>query len=214
MYATEGQKRIAADRAEQIRGGLQETAVLYAKAVEAEDWRILGYTSISKWATEELGAHRFTTEARKGIVTMLTGAGYSQRKIAAATGAGKSTVNRDQHEAGAPDGAQDTPRQQASRRRELERAQQRVQAPAPRPSHDRDALRREVEALRRGGHPVDRAGLAKRHGCSVGTVQSIRSQADALLAAEREQAAWQAAREEAAGPHQHEWVCRICGEAL
>jgi rubrerythrin len=56
--------------------------------------------------------------------------------------------------------------------------------------------------------------MAKRYGCSVGTVQSIRSQVDARLALEREQAAaHQEALAAAAAPHEHVWVCRICGEA-
>jgi transposase-like protein len=88
----------AADRAEQIRLGLQSTAVLYAKAVDEEDWRVLGYRSVADWAAKEFGPDRFSAERRKEIVALLTGAGLTQRKIAAATGSSAATVSRDQRE--------------------------------------------------------------------------------------------------------------------
>jgi transposase-like protein len=140
----------AADRAEQIRLGLQSTAVLYAKAVEEEDWRVLGYRSVTDWATKEFGPDRFSAERRKEIVALLTDAGLTVRQIARATGAGKSTVARDQREAGpVPDGTpgddgnavpvsdnqqvteNQSPRQQAAREREAaKRTKSRVLSPA------------------------------------------------------------------------------------
>lgn len=138
----------AADRAEQIRLGLQSTAVLYAKAVDEEDWRVLGYSSVTDWAAKEFGPDRFSTERRREIVALLTDAGFTVRQIAKATGAGKSTVARDQREAGSvPDGTPDydggvmlvsdnqqvsnnqSPRQQASRNREAARREHRELVP-------------------------------------------------------------------------------------
>lgn len=49
---------------------------------------------------------------------------------------------------------------------------------------DNPALRAEVEALRRAGEPVQRQLLAQRFGVGVGTVQTVRSEIDAMLAAE------------------------------
>lgn len=88
----------AAERAEQIRLGLQQTAVLYAKAAAEEDWRVLGYPGITAWAAGEFGPDRFSAERRKEIVAMLTRGGYTVRQVEAATGAGHGTVIRDQQE--------------------------------------------------------------------------------------------------------------------
>lgn len=49
---------------------------------------------------------------------------------------------------------------------------------------DDPALRAEVEALRRAGEPIQRESLAHIHGVGVGTVQTVRSEIDAMLAAE------------------------------
>lgn len=49
---------------------------------------------------------------------------------------------------------------------------------------DDPALRAEVEALRRAGEPINRRSLADRHHVGVGTVQVVRSEIDAMLAAE------------------------------
>ncbi len=49
---------------------------------------------------------------------------------------------------------------------------------------DNPALRAEIEALRRAGEPLQREALATRHGVGVGTVQTVRSEIDAMLAAE------------------------------
>lgn len=49
---------------------------------------------------------------------------------------------------------------------------------------DSPALRAEVERLRRAGEPIQRESLATRHGVGVGTVQTVRSEIDAMLAAE------------------------------
>jgi transposase-like protein len=146
----EGLRRAAADRAEQIRLGLQGTAVLYARAVAENDWQALGYKGVQAWAVAEFGFDRFSAERRREIVALLTDAGYTQRKIAAAVNAGHATVRRDQQAlAGGPDGSQERPkftstdhdstgltgplpavnaRQQAARDREARREQERVSA--------------------------------------------------------------------------------------
>jgi len=49
---------------------------------------------------------------------------------------------------------------------------------------DDPALRAEIEALRRAGEPVQRESLAARYGVGVGTVQIVRAEIDAMLAAE------------------------------
>ncbi len=98
----------AANRAEQIRGGLQQTAVLFAKAIVERDWRVLQYESVGDWAVSEFGPDRFSTERRREIVSLLTKAGLTQRAIAAATGADHSTVARDQARAGGADAPQET----------------------------------------------------------------------------------------------------------
>lgn len=86
----------AADRAEQIRLGLQQTGVLYAKAIEDRDWQTLGYMSVTQWARCEFGPDRFSAERRKEIVGLLTDAGLAQREIAQAVGVSQPTVMRDQ----------------------------------------------------------------------------------------------------------------------
>lgn len=121
---TSEQQRIAAERAEHIRLGLQQAAVLYERALEEEDWRVLGYASVSEWASCEFGRDRFSAATRKRIVQMLTKSGYTQRAIAAATASSPATVSRDQAEAGAPDEAPApaSPRQASARQRESRRA--------------------------------------------------------------------------------------------
>ncbi len=148
----------AAQRAEQIRLGLQQTAVLYARAVAEKDWKALGYLSVKAWAAGEFGPDRFSTQRRKEIVALLTAAGYTQRQIAAATGASPGTVSKDQQEARAQHRAQESselttdnltdddvtdndphpgppplsPRQQAARTREAARRGSKSPPPAPR----------------------------------------------------------------------------------
>jgi hypothetical protein len=104
-------RQAAASRAEQIRLGLQGTAVLYARAVAEEDWRVLGYKSVQAWAAAEFGFDRFSAERRREVVAMLTDAGYTQRTIAAAVNAGQATVRRDQQAlAGEPPGSREGPK--------------------------------------------------------------------------------------------------------
>lgn len=49
---------------------------------------------------------------------------------------------------------------------------------------DDPALRAEVEAQRRAGEPIQREALAAKYGVGVGTVQTVRSEIDSMLAAE------------------------------
>lgn len=130
----ESRKQLAADRAEQIRLGLQSSAVLYAAAITEEDWKVLSYASEKAWAAAEFSPDRFSTENRKRLVAMYGAWGWSQRQIAAATGASQSTVKRDQQEARESDDSQETDppeqdlltsRQRAAREREVQRARQR-----------------------------------------------------------------------------------------
>jgi hypothetical protein len=92
----EKRQREANERAEKIRGGLQQTGVLFAKAVTEQDWRTLHYESIGDWAVSEFGHDRFSVDRRKEVVDLLTKAGLTTRAIAAATGANQSTIVRDQ----------------------------------------------------------------------------------------------------------------------
>jgi transposase-like protein len=89
-------QRAAQDRAAQIRLNVQRAAVLYVQAVLEQDWQALGYGSVPAWAAGEFGPDRFSAARRREIVALLTGAGYTIRQIAAATGAARSTVNNDQ----------------------------------------------------------------------------------------------------------------------
>lgn len=120
-------KRTAAGRAEKIRLGLQSTAVLYTLAVTEEDWRVLGYGSIAAWREAEFGPVRFKADYRQEIGALLTAKGWTQREIAAATGASQDTVKRDQAEPGERDRSPQAPpaadpagnaRQRAARQRE------------------------------------------------------------------------------------------------
>lgn len=131
---TTARRQEAAGRAEQIRLGLQSTAVLYAQAVAERDWHTLGYRSLTAWTVAEFGPDRFSPERRKEIVALLTAAGHTQRAIAAVAGTSQSTVKRDQQaageSAGSPGGPGEltgeagqpapllTPRQRAARDRE------------------------------------------------------------------------------------------------
>lgn len=121
-------KRQAAQRAEQIRLGLQATAVLYAKAVIERDWQVLGYRSLTAWAAGEFGPDRFSPQRRKEIVALLSAAGYTQRAIAAAARTSPATVMRDQQQAAGAsletpeaDNLPLAPRQRAARDREAAR---------------------------------------------------------------------------------------------
>ncbi len=126
-------KRVAAERAEQIRLGLQSTAVLYAKAVVEEDWQVLGYSSIGAWREAEFGPIRFKAHFRQEISALLTAKGWTVREIEAATGAGKSTIARDQQgvPSGTPEPPDQTPRQKAARRREEARREAAAAPPEP-----------------------------------------------------------------------------------
>jgi transposase-like protein len=123
-----GDRRHAADaRAEQIRLGVQQSAVLYAQAVAEEDWAVMGYASVRAWSAGEFGMDRFSAERRHEIVALLTQAGWTQRRIAVMTGASQATVKRDQRAAresgDSPDGTVTSisPRQRAAREREQAR---------------------------------------------------------------------------------------------
>jgi hypothetical protein len=114
-------KREAAQRAEQIRLDLQGAGVLYAKAIVEEDWKTLNYKSVKAWAEDQFGPDRFTPDRRKEIAeihVLLGKAGLTTRAISDVTGAGKSTVARDQWKAGVPSGTEASPRQEAARDRE------------------------------------------------------------------------------------------------
>ena len=136
MEYTEARKQQAHNRAEQIRLGVQSTAVLYARALAEEDWRVLGYQSVAGWSEAEFGMDRFSRERRQEIVVMLTQAGWTQRQIAAAVKAGQDTVKRDLIAAGElgqftrSSITQGNPRQQAARDREAAFREARADADA------------------------------------------------------------------------------------
>lgn len=145
---TLSQHQVATKRAAQIRSDLQQTAVLYVKAVTEQDWRVLGYPNVRTWMASEFGPDRFSAERRKEIVAMLTTAGRTQREIAAATGTSKSTVNNDQQEAGVSSETL-APRQQAARDRETRRRTQPPE-PASAPGFIRDIGYVQIATLRTG----------------------------------------------------------------
>ena len=60
----------------------------------SESWKQLGFASFEDWA-RSLPRHELPRDERKLVVIELDGLGMTQRQIAAAVGAGKSTVNRD-----------------------------------------------------------------------------------------------------------------------
>lgn len=68
------------DRA--LRGSLAESAELYARAVLAEDWRVLGFGSLEAWQADVLGSARLAVEARQKIAEQLSAAGKTAREIA------------------------------------------------------------------------------------------------------------------------------------
>jgi hypothetical protein len=124
-------KQLAAERAEHIRLGLQQTAVLYAQAVEEQDWKVLGYRSVDGWAQAEFGPDRFSAPRRREIHQLLHTTGMTYRKIAQATGSSPPTVMRDIRNTGngvtdvtEPAPTQPNPRQQAARDREQRRRDQ------------------------------------------------------------------------------------------
>lgn len=158
----------AADRAEQIRLGLQSTAVLYARAVSEEDWRVLGYSSVADWAAKEFGPDRFSAERRKEITALLTDAGFTVRQIAKATGAGKSTVARDQREAGlVPNGTPGhdggvmlvSDNQQVSTNQSARQQAARDREAAARERRDEEAMRREWDDADTSPHTPGNTGL-------------------------------------------------------
>ena len=140
--AIQTRAQVAADRAEQIRLGLQSTAVLYARAVEEEDWKALGCTSVKDWAAKEFGPDRFSPERRKEIVVLLTATSkMTVREIAAATGTSPATVTRDQREARVSNETDSNTNSMESDRRRLAREREAAKA------RDREAARVAAEAV-------------------------------------------------------------------
>jgi len=135
----------AQDRMNRIRQNLSAAADEYLQALEDEDWKTLGFPDVETWRAELMAGVKFSKAARQAIVKTLTVQGKTQRQIAAATGAGMGTVERDQKEVGAPSGAQASPRQLAARDREAAKDRQALpktnfqqprqqSAPGPRPA--------------------------------------------------------------------------------
>lgn len=167
-------------RAEAIRLGLQQTGVIYAKAVELEDWRTLGCQALRQWARNEFGPDRFSPKARKEIVGLLTDQGLTQRQIADATGANQSTVARDQAEqpgdanASQEDTQSNNTRQQRSAR-QREQNKRRTPPPQPQPpaeekepvmktrgrQGDTEGAMAEIRRRMRADAPVKRQEIAK-----------------------------------------------------
>jgi hypothetical protein len=105
-------------RADEIRCALVDAVEDYALAVLEEDWKTLGYDSVADWHENEFGGQRFTVETRRQVAELLSGAGQTQRAIAAATGVSQATTATDLS------GDQDlitstsSPKQTAARQRE------------------------------------------------------------------------------------------------
>jgi hypothetical protein len=77
-------------------GNLLKLDELLAEAKAGEIHVALGYKSWTCYVADALGGRpEMTASARKKIVTLLAGEGMSQRGIARATGASKTTVKRD-----------------------------------------------------------------------------------------------------------------------
>jgi transposase-like protein len=160
----------ANDRAEQIRLGLQQTGVLFARAIAEHDWRVLQYESVGDWAVSEFGPDRFSADRRKEIVNLLTKAGLTQRAIAAATGASQQTVNRDQAEARDSNESQEY---DAFGEQEFRVVEMTDEMPLPAPSPRQDAARAR-EAERRRSYPLPVDPMAHFHvfdRCACGAVK-------------------------------------------
>ena len=76
-------------------GSIAEAARIYAEAVEAEDWRALGFESLDAWREDMLRLTRFRPADRKMIAELLAERGMTQREIAAATGVSQATTATD-----------------------------------------------------------------------------------------------------------------------
>lgn len=190
-------------RAEAIRLNVQQAALVYARAVELEDWRTLNCRDLSTWARNEFGADRFSPERRKEIHALLADKGLTQRQIAAATGVNQSTVARDQAagDANASQGTTrpnttKTPRQRAARQRE-ERRRTSPPAPAPAPAPREETPKEEpqmsqldAEVLRRvrAHKPVPRKELGERFGVGAHAVELSHHRALGRVQAEGEPA--------------------------
>jgi len=139
-------KAAAEERRDSIVRDYSSALKTYFKAVEENDWIILGFVNMEEWQkdlTSRIG-RKFDAVTRKKLVSMLTATGKTVREISAATGAGVATVSRDQQEAAAeasssvPDGTEPaatptpaSPRQEASRQREKNRRQPEHKIPVP-----------------------------------------------------------------------------------
>jgi hypothetical protein len=119
-----------------IRGRLDAMVDDYLEGLREEDWKTLGCPNVAAWRDAILDGLQFGRVARQRIVKELTARGWTQRRIAAATGAGTGTISRDQTAVGAPGGAQATARQKAARDREAAR----TGSPAPRRDGYRGSL--------------------------------------------------------------------------
>lgn len=155
-------RELAADRAEQIRLGLQSSAVLYAAAIAEEDWRTLSYASEKSWAEAEFSPDRFSTENRKRLVSMYGAWGWSQRQIAAATGASQSTIVNDQasdqnRSDSNIDSNELTDEQQiAQDRRRVAREREAQKAAEREAAREREAAQRELEVQRAAQREAER----------------------------------------------------------
>lgn len=82
---------------DQIKVAVEATWQLVIQAYESRAWLALGYSSWDDYCSREFGACRLRLprEERQEIVGSLRDAGLSIRAIAAATGVGRGTVERE-----------------------------------------------------------------------------------------------------------------------
>lgn len=88
---------------ERIRSGLNELWPLVLRAFQEDAWKALGYASWNDYCTAEFKGVKLALprDERRLVIESMRDAGMSQREIAAGTGLGRSTVNR---ELGVPNG--------------------------------------------------------------------------------------------------------------
>lgn len=88
-------RQLAERRAERIRANTKVRFRLVTEALEAGDWRVLGYPSPAAWYAALTDYSVAAPEIRKRLAEALRAEGYSLRGIATELDVSKSTVERD-----------------------------------------------------------------------------------------------------------------------
>lgn len=152
-------------RADRIRTGLTSLAEDYVQAVLEEDWKTLGYESVTAWRAGEFSGLRFTVEARKQVGRLLADVGKTQRQIARATGVSQKMINNDQKSRDDKVVTSSSPRQQAARDREAAR---RNRAPSPEVIARQDKILAYLQDVFRDGTTRSDTKVAEEAGLVIG----------------------------------------------